>query len=317
MTRRCGPALGKGSDGMAGKNGRKAGALRLYRLALALYPRAFRDRYGDEMWQTCRDQAEEARAGGILAGGRFWLAIYTDTLAGALLERTKGMRSVSWGVWIAVGETLLAVAVSVVASANLYLLEDNNPLTPVAYGASPLLRFSYNGAYLTALAAAVAGAALIAYATLPARRATGGALALAGLVALGGFSGLLARHPLSGLTLIGAFVGIVALCLLVGWAMARSLAGRMSARAAALVGACAGAGVALALDAAALIVHTIALNPASHALYMQGRIGQTPYNALLIGMGAQALMVALCGLLLAAALWSGRTSRRGGATAAG
>lgn len=318
MARRGGPASQEDGKGMGGKIGRNVSApLRLFRLALLLYPRAFRDQHGAEMWQTCRDLAEEARAGGILAGARWWLAIYTDTLAGALLERTRGMRSVSWGVWIAAGATLLAVVVSVVASANLYLLEDNNALTSAAYGASPLLRFSYDGAYLAALAAAVAGAALVAYATVPARVATGGALALAALVALGGFGGLLARHPLSGLALIGAFAGVVALCLLAGWGVSRRLAGRMSARAAALVGACAGGGVALALDAAALITHTLTLNPISHALYMQGQVNATHFNALLIGMGAQALTVALCGLLLGVALWSSRTAGRDGAAAAG
>ncbi|HEX8731651.1 MAG TPA: hypothetical protein VF725_06270, partial [Ktedonobacterales bacterium] len=106
------------------------------------------------------------------------------------------------------------------------------------------------------------------------------------------------------------------LCLLVGWGVARALTARRGPRAASLIGACAGAGLALAADAAALIAHTLALNPVSHALYMQGRIGATSLNALLIGMAAQAGMVALCGLTLALAWWSGR-SGRGAAPALG
>ena len=48
---------------------------------------------------------------------------------------------------------------------------------------------------------------------------------------------------------------------------------------------------------------------------MQGQIDGTHYNALLIGMVAQALMAALCGLLLAVALRRGRG--RGAGIAAG
>lgn len=291
-------------------------ALRLYRATLALYPRAFRERHGLELWQTGRDMAEAARAAGRRVGVSFWLALYADALAGALVERVKAMRGATWTAWLAFGATLLAVAVSVAASLNLYLLEDGNPLTASAYGSSALLRYSYDGAYLAALVAGVAGVALLAYALAPARVATAGALGLAALVALGGFGGLLARHPLNGLALIGAFAGLSLLCLLVGWGVARALTARRGARAASLIGACAGAGLALLADAAALIVHTFALNPASHALYMQGRIGATPLNALLIGMAAQALMVALCGLTLALA-WRSRSSGRGAPPALG
>ena len=296
---------------MGETNKRPAGAplpLRLYRLALLFYPRAFRERHGMELWQTGRDLAEATRASGLVEGARFWLAMYADILASALVERIMTMRASAWTIWLAMGATLLAVAVSVGASLNLYLLEDGNPLTATAYAASPLLRVSYDGAYLAALVAGVAGAAIVVYAAAPARVATGIALTLAALVALGGFGGLLARYPLSGLALIGAFTGLAALCLLAGWGAARRLARHLGARAP-LVGACVGASVALALDAATLIAHTLALNPVSHALYMQGQIGATHYNALLIGMAAQALTVALCGLLLAVALWSGRGAR--------
>jgi hypothetical protein len=269
------------------------------------------------MWQTCRDLAEEARAVGLVNSARFWLAVFGDTLAGALVERTRRMRGMSWAIWLAAWATLVAVTVSVAASLMLYVLEDGNPLTDAAYRASPLLRFSYDGAYLAALVAGVAGCAIVLYAALPARVATGVAAGLAALVALGGFGGLLVRFPRSGLALIGSFAGLALLCLLAGWGVTRWLAPRRGPRAAALIGACAGAGVALALDAAALIAHTLAINPISHALYMQGQINETHFNALLIGMVAQALMVALCVLLLVVALRSGRGGSPGGGVAAG
>jgi hypothetical protein len=290
------------------ESGRGDSALRLYHWLLALYPRGVRKRHGDELWQTGRDMVEAARAGGAV-GARFWLALYADTLVAALDERWRAMRGSAWTAWLAAGATLLAVAVSIAASLNLYLLEDGNPLTDAAFSASALLRFSYDGAYIAALVAGLAGAAVVACALLPARVATLGALGLAALIALSGFGGLLARHPLNGLALIGAFTGLALLCLLAGWGVARTLARRAGARRASLIGACAGAGVALLADAAALVAHTLALNPVSHALYMQGQIGATPYNATLLGMLAQALMVALCAALLALALWPDRGVR--------
>jgi hypothetical protein len=294
----------------------RAAPLRLYALLLALYPSAFRERHAAEMWQTCRDLAEETGAQGIVAGARFWLAIYADTLAGALHERWDLMRGTVW-VWLVMGATLLAVVVSFAASLNLYLLEDGNSLTAAAYGASPLLRFSYDGAYIAGLVAGVAGVAVVVSALAPARTALWVAIGLAALVTLGAFGGLVVRRPPVGLALIGVFATLAALCLLVGWAVRRALASRASGRMATLVSACVGAGVALLAEAAALITHTLALNPVSHALYMQARIGDTPYNAALIGMVAQALLVGLCALLLAATLWSNRSGRRGGAPAAG
>lgn len=91
--------------------------------------------------------------------------------------------------------TVIAFVVSLLASLNIYLFEDANPLTRGAYGASPLLRFSYDGVYLSALAAAIAVCAVAVYtvarADAPVLR---GLVAVTALVALGGFGGLLARH---------------------------------------------------------------------------------------------------------------------------
>jgi hypothetical protein len=287
--------------------------LQLYTMLLAFYPRAFRARRALELWQTVRDLAEETNSRNIFAAARFWLAVYADTLAGVLAERWHVVRDSTrnvWETWLALGMTLLAVVASVGASLDLYLLEDSNPLTAAAYSALPLLRFSYTAAYIAALVAGVAGVAVVAYAVIPARAALWSVLGLAAFVALGGFGGLVVRHTLTGLALIGAFAALCALCLFIGWRVARALMRRTRERAAILIGACAGAVVALLVNAAALITHTLTLNPVSHALYMQFRIGDTPYNAALIGMVVQTLLVVCCAASLAAALWS--ASRRVG-----
>lgn len=285
--------------------------LRLYRLVLALYPRDFRARHGEELWQTGRDMAEAA---GGFGGVSFWLALYVDTVLGALDERWNLMRRSVWVAWLAAIATLLAVAVSVAASLNLYLLEDGNPLTIPAYSVSSLLRFSYDVAYVAALVAGVAGVAVVVAAITAARVARWVMVGLAAVVALGGFGGLLVRRPVVGLAFMVGFGALTALCLLASWGANRALTRRATTRVSALVGGCAGAGVAILVDAVALVTHTLALNPVSHALYMQAQIGQSRYNAALIGMVAQAALVVLCALLLALALWSVRGGR--GATPA-
>jgi hypothetical protein len=50
--------------------------------------------------------------------------------------------------WIAPAATIIALVASLVTSLNLYLLEDDNPLTQAAFSASPLLRLSYDGVYI-------------------------------------------------------------------------------------------------------------------------------------------------------------------------
>src|SRR5581483_5122575 len=113
-------------------------ALRAYRLALHAYPAAFRQRFGEEMWQVFRDAYEEARARGPAAMALLWLRASADLLRSALPERIHAMRP---AVVIAAVTTCITFVVALLASINLYLLEDSNPLTNAAYAASPLLRF--------------------------------------------------------------------------------------------------------------------------------------------------------------------------------
>jgi hypothetical protein len=199
--------------------------------------------------------------------------------------------------------TLIAFIISLLASLNLYLLEDGNPLTQGAYLASPLLRFSYDGVYLSALAAVVTVCAVLGYSLAGADvPVLPGIIGLACLVALGGFGGLLVRHPTTFLAVLLAFAAMIAASLLVGALVAARVRPRLGRRSAAVLGACAGTAAVLLVNLALLAPHTIALNPVSHALYMQGQIVGTHLNALLLAMGIEALAVIACGLNITAAL---------------
>jgi len=272
--------------------------LRLYRVALYLYPPAFRHAFGDELAQTARDAHEAARAESALSVALLWLTLGADLLRSALPERINTMRP---ALLIAMALTCIAAVLAVFASLNLYLLEDANPLTTVAFTASPLLRVSYDAAYLSALVAGVGLCAIFAYAVFGAQATvTWGLGALALLVALGGFGGLLARAPLSFLALLASYASLTLLSFLAGWLVAKQVR-RGGQRASAVVGACVGVGVALLVNALALTLHTLALNPVSHPLYMQGQIPGTHLNALLIGMALDGVLLVACvvSLLLA------------------
>ncbi len=124
-------------------------------------------------------------------------------------------------LWIALAATVIAFVVSLLASLNLYLLEDNNPLMQAAYSASPVLRFSYDGIYLSALVASVAVCAIVGY--IIARTDVPmviGLIFVALLVAFAGFGGLLIRHPTTFLVLFLVFVALALDSLLSGRAVA-------------------------------------------------------------------------------------------------
>ena len=207
-----------------------------------------------------------------------------------------------WGALVA---TLVAFAVALVVSLNLYFLEDGNPLTSAAYSASPLLRFSYDGVYLSALVAGVAVCGMLGYALA---RSDAPVLLGLGVVALlvilGGFGGLLVRQPVSFLVLVLAFVLLAVGSFLAGRALAARTRPALGARSAALLGACISTGLALLVNGVALVAHTLALNPVSHALYMQGQLGASHFNGLLIGMALEVLALCICLLSLALALRS-------------
>lgn len=107
-------------------------------------------------------------------------------------------------LWIALAATLFAGLIAILASLNLYLLEDDNPLTTAAYSASPLLRFSYDGAYLSALVAVVTICALVTYALVR----TDLLLFMQGQISGTHFNSLLVALALELLSLIACLLGI-------------------------------------------------------------------------------------------------------------
>ena len=147
----------------------------LYGFFLHAYPATFRDAYGSRMLQvfqdSCRDTLQKHGLIGLVV---LWLHVLSDLTITVPLERWHSLKEkvgimtetqhFPLRLWIALIATVLAFVVSLVASLNLYLLEDTSQFTQAAYSASPLLRFSYDGIYLSALAAGVGICAVIGYA---------------------------------------------------------------------------------------------------------------------------------------------------------
>lgn len=302
--------------------------LRFYALLLALYPRAFRERYGLELWQTARDLAEEYAAQEGIARAGFWLTIYSDTLIAALAERGHIMRHSTWAAWSAFGMTLLAVIVSVGVSLDLYLFEDDTALVLFSHNflsndlVAQLLRYSYDTAYIAALAAGVVGVVAVASTFVPQRIAFWMTIGLAAIVAVGGFGGLIARYPLNGVETVGGFAALIALCLITRWLVARAIGARWSAQVSAGVSACAGALVALIVETVALVTHTFMLHFVTtlsvsvlygphDTLITQGTIANGSAAEIInqtIGTSIQAVVVGVCVTLLVLALRQRRSA---------
>ena len=187
-------------------------SVRLYRLLLYAYPAGFRQSYAERMVRVFADQCRAAvQDRGLLALIPLWLSTSCDTAFTAGIERWQAFKekvgtmsthrdtqSFPLRLWAALAATLLAFLVALVASLNLYLLEDSSPFSQAAYSASSLLRYSYDAVYLSALAAGVAICAIVGYSLVQSRILVAGALAaVAIVVALGGFGGLLARDRAS------------------------------------------------------------------------------------------------------------------------
>jgi len=202
--------------------------------------------------------------------------------------------TLSLRLWFTLAATVVAFVASLLASLNLYLLEDNNPLTQAVYSAAPVLRWSYDGVYVSALVATVAVCAIVAYALTQADvPVVISLIIIALLVALAGFGGLLVRQPTTFLLLFLVFAGLALVSLLPGRAVATWSRHFLSQRSAAMVGACVRVGIALLVNVVALVLHTLALNPVSHPLFMQGQIGQTHFNSLVIAMGIELLALVI------------------------
>jgi len=108
------------------------------------------------------------------------------------------------------------------------------------------------------------------------------------------------------LSLFLVFAGLALISLLPGRAVASWSRHFLNQRSAAMVGACVSAGIALLVNVVALVLHTLALNPVSHPLFMQGQIGQTHFNSLVIAMGIELLAVIIFVLGIGFALRSAK-----------
>lgn len=289
----------------------------LYVLLLRAYPATFQRAYGVRMARVFRDSCRDAVQRRGLAGLiTLWLRTLFDLFMNACLEQwhvlkeetrsmatSKRIQSFPLRLWIALAATIIAFTVSLVASLNLYLLEDSSDLTQAAYSVSPLLRFSYDGIYLSALAAGVAVCAIVGY-TLVRREllVVVGLSVVALLVALGGFGGLLVRHLETFLVFFVVFLALTLMSFLTGRAVAARSGHLLGQRPATVLGACVSVGSVLLINVVALVLHTIILNPVSHELYMQGQIGGTHLNFSLIAMGLTILTMIACVLSLGHAL---------------
>ncbi len=293
-------------------------SVRLYRLLLHAYPVAFRAHYGERMERVFRDTCRIAmQRHGVYSLIPVWLSTSLDLAVSAGAERWQSFtekvggtmstysdaRSVEIRIWFAVAATLVAFFVSLVASFNLYLLEDDSSLTTAAYSASSLLRYSYDAVYLSALAAGVAICAIVGNALIQRRFYLVAVLGLVTfMVAIAGFGGLLVRQTTTFFVFFAIFVILTLGGFLMGqWVSARSVSA-LGEKRAAVLGACASAVGILLVNVVAVVLHTLTLNPVSHALYMQGQVGNTHLNFSLLMMGLSLLALIACATLLGRAL---------------
>jgi hypothetical protein len=111
------------------------------------------------------------------------------------------------------------------------------------------------------------------------------------LVAFAGFGGLIIRQPLTFLSLFAIYIVLALICFFPGRTITSQKRALLDQRTRLLLGACISADIALLVNLLALTTHTLTLNPVSHALFMQGRIGTTPYNSLMIGLTLELLTI--------------------------
>ena len=210
-------------------------------------------------------------------------------------------------LWIALIATVIAFIATMLASINLYQIEDSSPLTQVAYTLSPLLRFSYDVVYVSALVACIAVCAIIAYLfTQVESIITIGLIVVTLLIAFAGFGGLLLRQPTSFLVLFLILVVLTLVSHLTGRVVSARLRPRLGQRSAAILGGCVGIGVVFLINAIALVLHTLVLNPVNHQLFMQGQIANSHFSSLLIAMGIEVLALIIFLLSIGVAFRSSR-----------
>jgi hypothetical protein len=283
-------------------------SVRLSRLLLFAYPAPFRQTYGERLVRVFRDACRAAlEQRGLSALLPLWGRMCCDLVWTACGERWRHLkentsmatfrhpRPVPMRLWVALAATFLALGVELLASVNLYLLEDASPLSQAAYGASPLLRFSYDAVYLSALASGFAACAALGYALVQRRLLVRvGLVVLTFLIVLAGFGGLLVQHAATFFVLLAVFLALVLGGFLLGRVATARATRILGARSAAVLGACVSVGGGLLVNLVALVLHTLSLNLVSHTLYMQAQIGTTHLNLSLLLLGLAPLTLIGC-----------------------
>jgi hypothetical protein len=84
----------------------------LARACVQLYPQEFRERFADELLQTCRDGMRQH------AGPRFWLGVFSDLLPSILRERVEQARlnMKATGIFKGFGFLLIVLWVAILAA---------------------------------------------------------------------------------------------------------------------------------------------------------------------------------------------------------
>jgi hypothetical protein len=280
----------------------------LYGLFLSAYPATFRRTYGERLVRVFRDTCRATLyQRGVRSLLPLWRRTFSDLVCTACLERWQSFKEKACSMassrhsqhlparlWVALAATLLAFGVELLASFNLYLLEDASPLSQAAYSASPLLRFSYDVIYLSALASGFAVCAVVGYALVQRHLLVSiGFVIMTLLVAFGGFGGLLVHHNVTFLVFLVIFLALTLGSFLLGRVATAHSGHFLGPRSAAVLGACVSVGDVLLVNLVALVFHTLSLNPISHALYMQGQIAGTHLNfsLLVLGMALLTLII--------------------------
>lgn len=80
-----------------------------YRLLLRLYPRRFREEFGDDMLQTFLDYHADATAGDGQAGFRFWTFLIVDDLRSAARQHLATVTGGSGTVTLSIGRLALTM----------------------------------------------------------------------------------------------------------------------------------------------------------------------------------------------------------------
>jgi hypothetical protein len=90
---------------------------KVIRLALNIFPTAFRARYGHELWQCIRDARRDLGNDTFAARIRFWILIVADLALSGVMEWLRSVPRESWplGLRRTGGALLIAVALANVA----------------------------------------------------------------------------------------------------------------------------------------------------------------------------------------------------------